>query len=101
MRKNVRRYASVVATSLFTLVPASALQPPDAAYVKDFDKWKAELVDDLKQNWLPLAGLFWLKPGDSVFGSDSNNPIVSPSVPVKLAGSFARVMMSQLSSNPP
>jgi uncharacterized protein len=66
-----------------------ALQPPDAAYVKDFGKWKAELVDDLKQNWLPLAGLFWLKPGDNVFGTDTNNPVVLPSGPAK-AGRFIR-----------
>ena len=60
---------------------AMAVQPPDAAYVKDFDKWKAELVDDLKQNWLPLAGLFWLKPGANTFGSAGDNAIVLPSGP--------------------
>ena len=68
---------------------SSSLQPPDAAYQKDFEKWKAELVDDLKQNWIPLAGLFWLKPGDSFFGTDSNNPVVLPSGPAK-AGKFVR-----------
>jgi uncharacterized protein (DUF1684 family) len=90
MQRNARRHPFVVtAASLFVVVSASAVQAPDAAYVKDFDKWKAELVDDLKQNWLPLAGLFWLKPGDNVFGSDSNNPIVLPSGPPK-AGRFIR-----------
>ena len=90
MQRNARRYPFVViAASLFVVVSASAFQAPDAAYVKDFDKWKAELVDDLKQNWLPLAGLFWLKPGDSIFGSDNNNPIVLPSGPAK-AGRFIR-----------
>ena len=69
------------------LTSAYALQPPDSAYVKDFDKWKADLVDDLKQNWLPLAGLFWLKPGDNVFGNGSDNPIVLPSGPAN-AGRF-------------
>jgi uncharacterized protein len=66
-----------------------ALEPPDAAYVKDFDKWKAELVDDLKQNWLPLAGLFWLKPGASTFGTASDNAVVLPSGP-EHAGTFTR-----------
>jgi len=51
---------------------------PDTAYLKSYDKWKAELVDDLKQNWLSLAGLFWLKAGENRFGSDSTNPIVFP-----------------------
>ena len=62
---------------------------PDAAYQQSFDKWKAELVDDLKQRWLPLAGLFWLKPGENTFGTDAGNAIVLPknSAPAH-AGSF-------------
>lgn len=64
-----------------------AVQPPDAAYVKDFDKWKVDLVDDLKQNWLPLAGLFWLKPGANTFGSADDNALVLPSGPAH-AGTF-------------
>jgi uncharacterized protein len=51
---------------------------PDAAYLQSFDKWKAELVDDLKKNWLSLAGLFWLKPGENSFGTDAGNAIVFP-----------------------
>lgn len=78
--------AALVSTFVF-LLSAFALEPPDAAYMKDFDKWKSDLVDDLKQNWLPLAGLFWLKPGDNVFGSGSDNLIMLPSGPTN-AGHF-------------
>jgi uncharacterized protein (DUF1684 family) len=60
---------------------------PDAAYIQSFDKWKAELVDDLKTNWLSLAGLFWLKPGENSFGSDAGNSIVFPKGPAH-AGVF-------------
>ena len=62
---------------------------PDAAYRQSFEKWKTELVDDLKQRWLPLAGLFWLKPGENSFGTDTDNSIVLPqgSAPAH-AGSF-------------
>ncbi|MGA9967890.1 MAG: DUF1684 domain-containing protein [Terriglobales bacterium] len=60
---------------------------PDAAYIQSFDKWKAELVDDLKANWLSLAGLFWLKPGENSFGSDAGNAIVFPKGPAH-AGVF-------------
>lgn len=97
MRSKANRWAfgphrgialSVIATGLLTLF-ASALVPPDAAYLKDFEKWKTELVEDLKNNWLPLAGLFWLKPGDTEFGSADSNPIILPSGPAK-AGHFAR-----------
>jgi uncharacterized protein (DUF1684 family) len=49
---------------------------PDAAYRGAFEKWKSELTDNLKQNWLPLAGLFWLKQGTNTFGSDPGNRIV-------------------------
>jgi uncharacterized protein len=65
-------------------LPVSA---PDTAYVQSYDKWKAELVDDLKQNWLSLAGLFWLKPGENSFGSDAGNAIVFPKGPAH-AGVF-------------
>jgi uncharacterized protein (DUF1684 family) len=50
----------------------------DAAYQQSFEKWKADLVEDLKKNWLPLAGLFWLKPGANSFGTDAKNSIVLP-----------------------
>jgi uncharacterized protein (DUF1684 family) len=64
-------------------VPAAA----DPAYQQSFDKWKGELVEDLKQEWLPLAGLFWLKPGENNFGTDPKNAIVFPKGPAQ-AGSF-------------
>ena len=60
---------------------------PDATYRQSFEKWKTEQVDDLKQNWLVLAGLFWLKPGENTFGSDSGNAIVFPKGPAH-AGVF-------------
>ncbi len=59
----------------------------DAAYQQSFDKWKSELTEDLKQEWLPLAGLFWLKPGENSFGTDPKNAIVFPKGPAQ-AGSF-------------
>ena len=72
---------------------------PDATYIQSFDKWKAELVDDLKQNWLSLAGLFWLKPGDNSFGTDAGNAIVFPKGPAhagvfELAGTDVNVKFS-------
>lgn len=76
--------------SLCLLLPAicsAADKPADAAYQQSYDKWKADLVDDLKQNWLPLAGLFWLKPGENTFGSDSSNAVIFPKGPAH-AGVF-------------
>ena len=58
-----------------------AAESPDAAYVQAFDKWKADQTEDLKANWLPLTGLFWLKPGVNTFGSDAENAMVFPKGP--------------------
>ncbi len=66
---------------------ALAADQPDSAYQQSFEKWKAELVEDLKEEWLPLAGLFWLKPGENSFGTDPKNAIVFPKGPSH-AGSF-------------
>ena len=46
--------------------------------MQSFEKWKAEQIDDLKQNWLPLAGLYWLKPGVNSFGTAPENAVVFP-----------------------
>ncbi len=78
--------------AIFVLMAASATlfaaaSPPDAAYRASFDTWKAELIGDLKQNWLPLAGLFWIKPGANTFGTDKSNDIVLPAGPSR-AGTF-------------
>jgi hypothetical protein len=85
----VRRWLVGATANLisFTVFSAGSFQPADAAYVESFNKWKAELVDDLKQNWLVLAGLFWLKPGANTFGSAEDNSIVLPSGPAH-AGTF-------------
>jgi len=72
---------------LLAFGPGSAPAAPDAAYVQSFEKWKAEQVDDLKQNWLPLAGLYWLKPGANSFGTAPKNAVVFPKGPAH-AGEF-------------
>src|SRR5437868_14067286 len=72
---------ALLLTALVLSATLSAAIPPDAAYLQSFEKWKSELIDDLKQNWLVLAGLFWLKPGANTFGSASDNAIVLPSGP--------------------
>src|SRR6266852_4475784 len=80
----------VVLSALCAVAPAADKPTPvaaDTAYQQSFEKWKTELVDDLKQEWLPLAGLFWLKPGENNFGTDPKNAIVFPKGPAQ-AGSF-------------
>jgi uncharacterized protein (DUF1684 family) len=75
-------FSFLLSALVLTAVAAPPAKPtstePDAGYRAGFEKWKAELVDDLKKNWVPLAGLFWLQPGDNSFGSDPSNKIVFP-----------------------
>jgi len=78
-----------IAILLITASLVAAVEPPDSAYLTSFEKWKAELVDGRKQHWLPLAGLFWLKPGENAFGSANDNAILLPSGPAH-AGVFVR-----------
>ncbi len=77
------RSALLISLALSAGFQATAQVPPvaalDAGYQRSFEKWKAELIEDRKQNWLPLVGLFWLKQGGNTFGSDPANAVVLPS----------------------
>lgn len=80
--------AILAAVSVVCGIASAADKPAvDPAYRQSFEKWKGDLVEDLKQEWLPLAGLFWLKPGENSFGTDAKNAIVFPKGPAH-AGSF-------------
>lgn len=79
--------ALILLTSALLVLGEAKPEAPDAAYVQSFEKWKAGETADLKQNWLPLAGLFWLKPGRNSFGSDPGNQVVFPQGPLH-AGEF-------------
>lgn len=76
----------------FAALPAARGQQGqaiDRSYREAFEKWKAELTEDRKADWLTLAGLFWLKPGENSFGSAAANAIVLPSgAAPALAGTF-------------
>jgi uncharacterized protein (DUF1684 family) len=87
---NRKRSLILVAAAISVLCAialAAVNAAPDPAYTQSFDKWKADLVEDLKQEWLPLAGLFWLKPGANTFGTDPKSALVFPKGPAH-AGSF-------------
>jgi uncharacterized protein len=79
--------ALILLTTALFVVGAAKPEAPDIAYVQSFEKWKADQTADLKENWLSLAGLFWLKPGANSFGSDPSNQIVFPKGPAH-AGEF-------------
>jgi len=79
-------YRSVCVVAIFCGVGVSsrAVRAADDPVITDtyrqaFEKWKSELVEDRRENWLTLVGLFWLEPGDNTFGSDMSNKVVLPS----------------------
>jgi hypothetical protein len=91
-RRSYFVFGLAILAALFACIsladPVPPPSAPDATYVQSVDKWKAELVDSRKKNWLTLAGLFWLKPGENTFGTDAGNAIVFPKGPTH-AGVFA------------
>jgi len=49
-------------------------------YIAEIDQWHQKRIERLKDEngWLTIVGLYWLKEGDNIFGSDKNNDIVFP-----------------------
>src|SRR3989449_5136289 len=82
----IRLAADVLTVAALAAISAIAGDTPAAPAItaadqQSFDKWKTELVENRKQKWLPLAGLFWLRPGENSFGADKDNAIVFPKGP--------------------
>lgn len=65
---------------------ANATDVNSTAYRQDYARWKSELADDLKKNWLTLVGLFWLKEGTNRVGGDHKDEVPLPEgkVPAQL-----------------
>ena len=58
----------------------------DENYQQQFRKWQVALEQERREQWLTLAGLFWLKTGENPFGSASNNAVVFPEKSAAHAG---------------
>jgi hypothetical protein len=62
-------------------VLALAILPADpASYRAQMEKWRQQREENLKaeNGWLTLAGLFWLKEGESTIGTSRENNLVLP-----------------------
>lgn len=81
MRATLRTLWAVLTIALVAGAFAAGPSKPDAAHLRELAKWKQERVHELRTEWLPLSGLFWLKEGESTFGSASDNAIVLPKGP--------------------
>lgn len=71
-------------------IPPAATIAGDPEYVAELDAWRAERLSELTgdDGFLNLAGLFWLRPGSSTFGSSDANALVFPDAAAPLLGSF-------------
>ena len=70
--------------------PTLSISPP--AYTQEIEQWHQQRWQELsgESGWLTLVGLFWLKPGDNICGSDFKMDIVltNQKLPAKL-GNFS------------
>ena len=63
---------------------------PNEEYVNSILKWRKEVDTNLRREngWLALAGLFWLRKGTNLIGSDPSCDIKLPSRAPKKLGRF-------------
>jgi hypothetical protein len=76
---------------LTLLISCNPKPTADPDYVKEIEEWHTKRVERLKADngWLNLVGRFWLKKGESIFGSGKNNDIVVETSKIpELVGSF-------------
>ncbi|RPI61817.1 MAG: hypothetical protein EHM44_07970, partial [Ignavibacteriales bacterium] len=73
MLKSFLIYSVLIFTIACTQKPTA-----DPNYIKEINEWDAKRVNRLKADdgWLNLVGRFWLKQGESTFGSAKDNDIV-------------------------
>jgi uncharacterized protein (DUF1684 family) len=59
-------------------------------YVNSVLKWRQEVDTNLRREngWLALAGLFWLRKGENIIGSDLKSDILLPARAPKKLGTF-------------
>jgi uncharacterized protein len=70
---------SFIIYSVLILTIACTQKPTaDPNYVKEINEWDQKRINRLKADdgWLNLVGRFWLKQGESTFGSSKDNDIV-------------------------
>ena len=74
-------------TCISALLLASTLMA-EVPYPDQIAKFRADREKDIKQDWVPLVGLYWLKEGENAIGSNPRSEVpLPPSAPASV-GSF-------------
>ncbi|MGZ4814760.1 MAG: DUF1684 domain-containing protein [Terriglobales bacterium] len=69
----------VVALLGNSLFASTGSEVRSAAYQQDYAKWRKELDESRRKNWLTLVGLFWLRDGENRVGGDQKDEVPLPS----------------------
>ncbi len=98
--------AAVLAALVLTMssVRTDGQTAMDPAYVKAVEAWRAQHEADYTREYVPLAGLFFLKPGVNAAGSGSGNDVRLPARAPASVGRFVleggRVRFEPASGSP-
>jgi len=50
----------------------------EVPYLEQMAKFRAEQEEEIRRDWLPLVGLYWLKEGDNAVGSNPRSEVILP-----------------------
>lgn len=90
-----RRFALMTVAALVLAAPAGCSRRPDAAALAGDEpadaavrQWRAKHEEDYRRDWVSIAGLHVLKPGENRAGSGATNDIVLPRSTPSTIGRF-------------
>src|SRR5947207_5596400 len=81
-------YRSVALPTFVLALATTALGAMDAASRKEAEEWRKQHEASYRKEYVPLAGLFALKPGPNTAGSAAGNAIVLPKAAPSTIGRF-------------
>ena len=81
-------YQTIALSAAVTALATTALGAMDAASRKEAEEWRKQHETSYRKEYVPLAGLFALKPGPNTAGSAAANAIVLPKAAPAIIGRF-------------
>lgn len=69
---------AIAALTVLTAVATGAVQPAEPGYAAGVDAWRARHEADYTRDYVPLAGLFFLKTGSNTVGSAPGSDVQLP-----------------------
>jgi len=90
----------IVAAALMSAFAPQYARAADAAHVKEVEQWRQKHETDYTREYVPLAGLFFLKPGPNQAGSAAGSDIVLPAAAPASVGTFTLENADDVSFTP-